>query len=97
MTFRSDEYRLLYKEYPMFFLWAAAKGILFLPKHFSGNEEDFGNYDLTSKLYIFMKRLHQSYKTVMLMDSEERDRLFTMEMKLVEEEQKQAKENNNSR
>ena len=93
MTFKSDEFRLLYREYPMFFLWAITKGILFLPRQVE--EDDYGSYDLTSKLYVFMKRLHQSYETVMMMDAEERDEIFKLEMKLVEEEQKQAKEANN--
>lgn len=43
-----------------------------------------------------MKRLHQSYKTVMLMDANERDKIFKMEMKLIEEEQKHAKEAQNN-
>lgn len=97
MTFKSDECRLLYREYPMFFLWAITKGVLFLPRQIAEAEDDYGNYDLTSKLYVFMKRLHQSYETVMLMDAEERDEIFKMEMKLVEEEQKQAKEANNKK
>ena len=41
-----------------------------------------------------MKRLGQDYNRVMLMDADERDRLFEMEMKLIKEEQKQ-KENLN--
>ena len=81
----------------MFCLWAAPKGILFLPRQIVESEDEFGNYDLTSKLYVFMKRLHQSYSTVMLMDAEERDKIFKMEMKLIEEEQKQAKEANNKK
>lgn len=97
MTFKSDEIRLLYREYPMFCLWAAPKGILFLPRQIAESEDEFGEYDLTSKLYIFMKRLHQSYSTVMLMDAEERDKIFKMEMKLIEEEQKQAKEAQNKK
>ena len=76
----------------MFCLWAVQKGILFLPRQIAEAEDEFGNYDLTSKLYIFMKRLNQSYSTVMMMDAEERDKIFRMEMKLIEEEQKQAKE-----
>lgn len=96
MTFKSDEFRLFYREYPMFCLWAVQKGILFLPKQIAESEDEFGEYDLTSKLYIFMKRLHQSYKTVMLMDADERDKIFKMEMKLIEEEQKQAKEAQNN-
>lgn len=39
-----------------------------------------------------MKRLGQDYKTIMLMDSDERDELFKMEMKLIEEEKKQNDE-----
>lgn len=97
MTFKSDEIRLLYREYPMFCLWAITKGILFLPRQIAESEDEFGEYDLTSKLYVFMKRLHQSYSTVMLMDAEERDKIFKMEMKLIEEEQKQAKEAQNKK
>lgn len=92
MTFNPTEYRLWYKEYPMFNLWAGRKGILFLPKEISEDDE-LKKYDLTSKAYIFMKRLHQSYETVMLMDSDERDTIFKMEMELIKEEAKQ-KDNN---
>ena len=81
----------------MFCLWAAPKGILFLPRQIAESEDESGEYDLTSKLYVFMKRLHQSYSTVMLMDAEERDKIFKMEMKLIEEEQKQAKEAQNKK
>lgn len=76
----------------MFNLWAGRKGILFLPKEISEDDE-LKKYDLTSKAYIFMKRLHQSYETVMLMDSDERDTIFKMEMELIKEEAKQ-KDNN---
>lgn len=92
MTFNPTEYQLWYKEYPMFILWAAQKGILFIPKEVAEDDE-FKKYDLTSKVYIFMKRLHQSYNMVMLMDADERDKIFEMEMKLLKEEAKQ-KENN---
>ena len=92
MTFNPTEYQLWYKEYPMFILWAAQKGILFIPKEVAEDDE-FKKYDLTSKVYIFMKRLHQSYNTVMLMDADVRDKIFEMEMKLLKEEAKQ-KENN---
>lgn len=90
MTFNPTEYHLWYKEYPMLSLWATQKGILFLPKEVAEDEE-FKQYDLTSKIYIFMKRLGQDYNSVMLMDAEERDRLFEMEMKLIKEEEKQRK------
>ena len=88
MTFKSDEIRLLYKEYPMFCLWAVTKGILFIPKEVSGQEEH-EQWDLTSKAYILMKRLGQDYNTIMLMDADERDKLFKMEMDLIKEEQKE--------
>lgn len=93
MTFNPTEYYLWYREYPMFNLWAVQKGILFIPKEVSEDDE-FKKWDLTSKAYIFMKRLGQDYNRVMLMDADERDRLFEMEMKLIKEEQKQ-KENLN--
>ena len=41
-----------------------------------------------------MKRLGQDYNTIMLMDADERDKLFKMEMDLIKEEQKE-KENLN--
>lgn len=91
MTFKSDEYRLLYKEYPMFCLWAVTRGILFLPRNIAESEDDFKHHDLTSKVYILMKRLHQRYNEIMSMDSDERDTFFEMEMKLIKEEAEQNK------
>ena len=91
MTFKSDEIRLLYKEYPMFCLWAVTKGILFLPRNLAESEDDFKHYDLTSKVYVLMKRLHQRYGEIMLMDSDERDAFFEKEMKLVKKEAEQNK------
>lgn len=88
MTFNPTEYYLWYKEYPMFSLWASQKGVLFIPKEISGDSE-FEQWDLTSKAYILMKRLGQDYNRVMLMDADERDKLFEMEMRLIKEEQKQ--------
>lgn len=85
MTFNPTEYHYLVKEYPMLTLWAMQKGILFLPKEISEDDE-FNKYDLTSKAYIFMKRLNQNYETVMLMDADERDELFKMEMRLIKKE-----------
>lgn len=93
MTLNPTEYYFWHKEYPMFCLWAAQKGILFLPKEYTEDEE-FKQYDLTSKAYIFMKRLGQDYNRVMLMDSEERDKIFEIEMKLIKEEAKQRENNN---
>ena len=93
MTFNPNEFYYWYKEYPMFALWAVQKGILFIPKEYF-EEDELKQWDLTSKAYIFMKRLGQDYNRVMLMDSEERDRIFEMEMRLIQEENKQNKENN---
>lgn len=92
MTFRSDEVRLIEREYPMFCLWAITRGVLFFPKNIAAEEDEYGKYDLTSKAYLFMKKLHQSYREFMLMDSDERDKIFVMEMKYIEEKAKQAKE-----
>lgn len=72
----------------MFSLWAILKGILFVPKEVSEDDE-FKKWDLTSKIYVFMKRLGQDYNRVLMMDADERDALFEMEMKLLKEEQKQ--------
>lgn len=88
MTFNPEEYHLWCKEYPMFALWAMHKDILFLPKELSEDDKN-KQWDLTSKIYIFMKRLGQDYNRVLLMDADERDRIFEMEMKLIEEEAKQ--------
>lgn len=92
MTFNPAEYHLWHKEYPMFSLWAIPKGILFLPKEVAESEE-VKQYDLTSKAYILMKRLGQDYDKILLMDAEERDRLFEMEMKLIKEEAKKNQDN----
>lgn len=77
----------------MFNLWAVRRGILFVPKEVA-EDENVKKYDLTSKIYIFMKRLGQDYNTVMTMDADERDTLFEMEMKLIEEEKKKQDELN---
>lgn len=39
-----------------------------------------------------MKRLGQDYSRIMCMDSEERDKIFRMEMDLIRKEQKQNEE-----
>jgi hypothetical protein len=93
MTLSPDTVHLWHKEYPMFWLWAKDKDILFLPKAVS-EEDESKQYDLTSKMYILMKRLKQNYETILTMPVEERDLLFDMEMKLIEEEHKQSKGNN---
>ena len=90
MTFHPDNYQLWQKEYPLFTLWALRRDILFLPKTLSEVDED-KQWDLTSKAYILMKRLGQSYGEIMQMDASERDTLFEMEMKLIKEEAKDNK------
>lgn len=78
----------------MFCLWAVTRGILFQELDSAADENDFKHYDLTSKVYILMKRLHQRYSEIMLMDSDERDAYFAMEMELVKEEAAQSKKQN---
>ena len=90
MTFNPTEYHFLYKEYPQFSQWALPKGILFNSRE--NDEDEFGEYDLTSKAYLLMKRLGQDYNRIMLMDSEERDKFFRMEMEVIKEENKQKGE-----
>lgn len=91
MTFGSNEYRPYHRGFPFFSLWGIRFGNLFFPKSLV-QDEKYDDYGLTSRVYIFMKRLGQDYRTIMLMDSEERDELFKMEMDLIEEEKKQAEE-----
>lgn len=91
MTFGSSEYHAWYRDYPLFSFWGVRHDRLFFDKSFSQKGE-YAEYNLTSKAYIFMKRLGQDYKTIMLMASDERDELFEMEMKLIEEEKKQNDE-----
>lgn len=88
MTLHPDTFHFWHREYPMFWQWAENKDILFLPKGASEVEEE-KKYDLTSKVYILMKRLKQDYNTIYSMPVEERDALFEMEMKLIAEEAKQ--------
>ena len=91
MTLSPDALHYWYKEYPMFCQWAQDKDILFLPKAVSETDE-IKQYDLTSKIYVLMKRLKQSYETILAMPLDERDMLFEMEMRLIEEENNQNKE-----
>lgn len=92
MTFNPTEAHLWYREFPMFSLWAIIRNVLFIPKE-AAEDDDIKKWDLTSKVYIFMKRLGQDYNRIMLMDAEERDLIFEMEMKLIEEEKKQSENN----
>lgn len=90
MTFSPSDYHFWHKEYSQFTQWAMQKGALFLPRETA--EEQDNQYDLTSKAYILMKRLGQDYSRIMCMDSEERDKIFRMEMDLIRKEQKQNEE-----
>lgn len=96
MTFGSSEFHPWVRVFQMFSFWGIRHGNLFYPRNAFGGE-GFAQYDLTSKIYIFMKRLGQDYRTVMLMDADERDKLFEMEMTLIEEEKKQKEELSNKK
>ena len=76
----------------MFSLWASSRDILFLPREDAEENDSNEKYDLVSKAYILMKRLGQDYNTIMNMPTDERDRLFSMEMELIKEEAKQAEQ-----
>lgn len=85
--------QLLYRDYAMFSMWLFARSdkLLFFPREML-EENDLYRYDLTSKAYIFMKRLHTDYKTFMSMDAEDREKIFHMEMDLIQKENKEAEE-----
>jgi|LSQX01.2.fsa_nt_gb hypothetical protein len=83
MTLNPGEFYFWCKEYPMFTQWAQRKDALFPPKEAGEKKESF---DLTSKIYVLMKRLGQDYSKIMEMPSEERDKLFEMEMQLIKKE-----------
>ena len=74
----------------MFSLWASSRDIFFLPREVAEENDSNEKYDLVSKAYVLMKRLGQDYNTIMNMPTDERDRLFSMEMELIKEEAKQA-------
>ena len=90
MTF-GQGVRLLYRDYAMFSMWLFSKSdkLLFFPREIL-EENDSYRYDLTSKAYLFMKRLHTDYKTFMSMDAEDRERIFRMEMDLIIKENQDA-------
>jgi hypothetical protein len=48
-------------------------------------------YSLESIAHLFMTRLKETFKSVMFMPSKYRRKLFELEMKVIEEEQKQHK------
>lgn len=89
MTLSPDTVHLWYKEYPMFWQWAQDKDILFLQK-LSPNDE---TYDLASQIYVLMKRLRQSYESILMMPDEDRENLFKMEMELMKQEAKNQENN----
>lgn len=92
MTLNPADVQLMQREYPMFSLWASSRDILFLPREAAEDNGSNEKYDLVSKAYILMKRLGQDYNTIMNMPTDERDRLFSMEMELIKEEAKQAEQ-----
>lgn len=63
-------------------------GGLFLQKERYKEETD-EKYDLTSKIYLLMKRLHQNYQQILMMSIEEREKFFNLELELIKEENKQ--------
>ncbi len=90
MTLNTGEVKAIIREYPMFSLWAIRNGTLFLPKIPDEDTDDEG-YDLASQIYIMMKRLRQPYSELLLMDSEEREWYFNMELKLINKESEESK------
>ena len=98
MTFRPEEYHLLYRDFPTFMGWIISKSInlLFFPREILV-EKDIYKMDLTSKAYVFMKRLNTDYPTFMQMDEEVREQLFRMEMDAIEKENKDAEQNGKSK
>lgn len=95
MTFNPSEAKLRNRDYPMFSLWPFTTDALFLPQAIAEDEED-KQYDLTSKVYVLMKRLGQSYTEIMRMDAEERDKYFEMELKLMKKEAEDAEKSKNN-
>ena len=92
MTFNPSEAQLRIREYPMFCLWPFSTDTLFLPSGVAEDEDD-KRYNLTSKVYVLMKRLGQSYTEIMQMDAEERDRYFEMELQVIKKEAEDAEKN----
>ena len=50
-------------------------------------------YDETSKMYLLMKKLHQTYESIMLMPTSTRDRLFDMEMEYIKKQKEDIEKN----
>jgi hypothetical protein len=98
MTFRPEEFRVLYRDFPAFMGWILDKSInlLFFPREIFAEKEIY-KMDLTSKAYVFMKRLNTDYPTFMQMDEEVREQLFRMEMDAIEKENREAEQNGKSK
>lgn len=95
MTLSPERFHLIKREYPLLTLCGEIRGLLFSPrpqKSIEGLEDSDENYDLVSKAYIMMKRLHQSYREVLLMDEDDLNRFFSMEMRLIKKEAEDAEE-----
>lgn len=90
MTFNPTECYTLDRQYPLFTCWALKFELLFFPKEIAETVGD-EYVDLTSKVYILMKRLGQDYETIMRMDSVERDMFVDIELKLIEKEKNSYK------
>ena len=76
----------------MFAQWGIQKGTLFFPKWAREEDED-KRYDETSKMYLLMKKLHQTYESIMLMPTSTRDRLFDMEMEYIKKQKEDIEKN----
>lgn len=65
--------------------WVSDKlNILFLPKREP-------NYAISFILQVFMKRLRQSYREIMLMPEDVRDEIFKSEKELMDKEEEQTR------
>lgn len=49
-------------------------------------------YSLNTVAHFLMKRLFQSYNQILLMSTNDREEIFDIEMKVLEQEKKQAEE-----
>lgn len=89
MTLSPDEPHLIEKTFPR-----AVDRLLtgmFYPKE-AYEEEAEERYDLVSKAYLLMKRLHQPYQQILMMPISDRDKLFKIELELIKKEQEEQKE-----
>lgn len=49
-----------------------------------------GGYSLIAIIHVFMNRLSQSYEEVLKMPSDDRDAIFELELRVIEQEQKDS-------